>query len=139
MPPQRGSSGSTSITELPSPRAGDSNVKPLLIPGADSAYVPSSVPKYVVPQPGESYEGLLGDLPAEWRGKPLWSQLNWLHTPLLLFTPLVAAYGVWHWAFDWRTLLFAVAYYFFSGLGITAGAFSRARNKAPPPPYPPPP
>jgi hypothetical protein len=120
MPPQK-SASVVDESQLPSARV-DEPLKPLLKAGVDPLYVPAQSPRYAVPQPGESYEGLLGDLPAEWRGKPLWSQLNWLHTPLLLFTPLIAAYGLWYWTFNWRTLLFAVGYYFFSGLGITAGA-----------------
>lgn len=48
-------------------------------------------------------------------------RINWLHLPLLAATPLLALYGVLTVPFDWRTYAFAVLYYFFSGLGITAG------------------
>lgn len=54
-----------------------------------------------------------------------WSNLhkhvNWLNTTLIIFVPmcgLVASYWV---PLQMKTLVFAVAYYFYTGLGITAG------------------
>jgi hypothetical protein len=73
-----------------------------------------------VPRVGEKYTGLLGDLHLD---KPLLKRLNWLHVPLLLSTPIIAAVGCSSWTWDSRTFAFAVFYYFFSGFGITAGAF----------------
>ena len=73
---------------------------------------------YRVPQIGEAYDGLLG---RAFRGKPLLARLNWLHVPLLTITPILAVYGLLTAPLDWRTYLFAVAYYFLTGLGITAG------------------
>ena len=94
--------------------------EPLLAdPGSAAApYIPP-VPINNTPQPGESYKGFIGDA---FPGKPLWQRLNWIHVPLLLGTPIVAAVGVSYWKFDWRTFFFAIFYYFFSGLGITAGS-----------------
>ena len=86
---------------------------------ARAAWQPATTPKYDTPQVGQSYTGLLGD---HFPGKSLVARLNWLHVPLLLGTPVIAAVGCAYWTFDWRTLAFAVFYYFFSGLGITAGA-----------------
>lgn len=63
--------------------------------------------------------GFLGD---NFKDRPLLKRINWLHLPLLAATPLMALYGVLTVPFDWRTYAFAVLYYFFSGLGITAGS-----------------
>lgn len=57
------------------------------------------------------------------KNKSLLARLNWLHVPLLFGTAIGAIYGLATWTFNWKTALFAVAYYFFSGLGITAGAY----------------
>jgi hypothetical protein len=71
------------------------------------------------PYVGQRYVGLLGGNLA---GKPLLSRLDWLHVPLLVSTPLIALYGFATVPLRWETAAFAVAYYFFTGLGITAGA-----------------
>jgi stearoyl-CoA desaturase (delta-9 desaturase) len=83
----------------------------------------SYVPKddnstYYIPAVGEAYTGLLGD---NFKDKPFLQRLNWLHVPLLLLTPVIALYGILKYPFVWQTWVFAVAYYFFTGLGITAG------------------
>lgn len=81
-------------------------------------YVPKDPREHSTPQPGERYVGLLGD---NWPGKSLAQKINWLQAPLLLLTPVVAFVGCCYWTFNAKTLAFAVLYYFFSGLGITAG------------------
>lgn len=68
----------------------------------------------------EDFKGLLGDAFEE---RPLLARLNWLHVPLLTVTPALALFGVFTADFVWQTYAFAVFYYFFSGFGITAGAF----------------
>jgi hypothetical protein len=103
--------------ELPRPGV------PLFKPGVDVPkalrFVPTDTPRYSVPVAGQDYVGLLGPY---LKGKPLFSRLNWLHVVLILGLPLIAIYGISQWAYDARTLAFAVFYYFFTGLGITAGA-----------------
>jgi hypothetical protein len=96
-------------------------VTPLLEAGAAQPAEPWLPPKraFSTPQVGEAARGLLGD---SFLDRPLLQRLDWIHVPLLLGTPVIALVGISQWAFDWRTLAFAVAYYFFSGLGITAGA-----------------
>jgi stearoyl-CoA desaturase (delta-9 desaturase) len=84
-------------------------------------YVPKDVREHSTPQPGERYVGLLGD---NWPGKSLVQKINWLQAPLLILTPIIAFVGCWVWTFNAKTLAFAVLYYFFSGLGITAGGCS---------------
>lgn len=52
---------------------------------------------------------------------PLLQRLNWLHLPLLTLTPALALYGLLTSPWYLNTFLAAIGYYFFSGLGITAG------------------
>ena len=94
---------------------------PLLKAGAPAEHWVPPQPKHNTPRAGERAVGLLGDA---FPGKPLLQRLNWIHVPLLLGTPIIAVVGCAYWTYDWRTLAFAVAYYFFSGLGITAGAWA---------------
>ena len=51
-----------------------------------------------------------------------WAQhVNWLNTILIIFVPLTGlVYSYWV-PMQLKTMAFAVAYYFYAGLGITAG------------------
>ena len=69
---------------------------------------------------GQNYTGPIGD---NFKDRPLLERLNFLHLGLLTLTPLLALYGVCTATWDLRTIAFSVFYYFFSGLGITAGAW----------------
>ena len=53
--------------------------------------------------------------------RPLVKRLNWVHIALLGATPLLALYGLFTTPLNVKTLVFAVVYYFITGLGITAG------------------
>jgi len=64
---------------------------------------------------------MLGDAHAD---KPLWQRLNYIHVAILTFVPLASLYALFFVPLQWKTALFAVAYYFFTGFGITAGEFS---------------
>jgi len=48
-------------------------------------------------------------------------RINWLNTIILFGTPIAALYGVTNTPCSWKTFFFALSYYYFSGLGITAG------------------
>jgi hypothetical protein len=65
--------------------------------------------------------GPLGD---NFRELPLLQRLNWLHVPLLVLTPILGLYGLFTAKWYWQTMLFTFFYYFFSGFGITAGAYN---------------
>jgi len=49
------------------------------------------------------------------------NEIQWVSTIVLTTTPLLAIYGIATTPLQWKTFAWAVAYYFFSGLGITAG------------------
>jgi len=48
-------------------------------------------------------------------------EINWIHLAILVVPPSLALYGSFTTALQWKTLLWAVIMYFFSGLGITMG------------------
>ncbi|KAJ2335580.1 stearoyl-CoA 9-desaturase, partial [Coemansia sp. RSA 2671] len=53
--------------------------------------------------------------------RPLLERLHWVHVVLLSTTPLIALYGVLTTTLTMKTMLWALLYYAFAGLGITAG------------------
>ncbi|KAI0765152.1 delta 9-fatty acid desaturase protein [Fomes fomentarius] len=50
-----------------------------------------------------------------------WKELNYLSLAVLTVTPAIAIYGAFNVRLRWETAVFSVFYYFFTGLGITAG------------------
>ena len=50
-------------------------------------------------------------------------ELNWLNVSILTIPPLLAIYGVFNVRLRWETVLFAVFYYFFTGLGMFVVSF----------------
>jgi len=57
--------------------------------------------------------------PIEW--KNLLSEIQWVSAIVLTTTPLLAIYGMCTTSLNWKTGVWAVIYYFMTGLGITAG------------------
>jgi hypothetical protein len=47
--------------------------------------------------------------------------VNWVNTVIILGSPIAAVIGIYYVPILWKTLIFSIIYYFFSGLGITAG------------------
>ncbi|KAF7377634.1 Acyl-CoA desaturase [Mycena sanguinolenta] len=47
--------------------------------------------------------------------------IRWFNVAVLVLTPLIATYGLVFVPLDWKTVIFACAYYWFSMIGITAG------------------
>ena len=50
-----------------------------------------------------------------------YKEINWPQATLLCLEPFVALYGLFTTSFVWQTSLFTFFWYFFTGLGITAG------------------
>ena len=50
-----------------------------------------------------------------------WKHVNWLNVTLIVGIPLYGLVQAWTVPLYWKTALFAVIYYFWTGLGITAG------------------
>ncbi|KAJ3853988.1 delta 9-fatty acid desaturase [Lentinula lateritia] len=57
--------------------------------------------------------------PVTWSN--LLNELNWLSVYILTIPPLVGIVGMFYVKLQWETAVWAVAYYFLTGLGITAG------------------
>lgn len=78
-------------------------------------YAQPALPKAVVKEEDISF---LGD---HHKDLPLWQRLNPVHVVILTGVPALALYGLATWKWNTATAIFAVAYYFITGLGITAG------------------
>lgn len=50
-----------------------------------------------------------------------YKHINWLNVTLIVAIPLYGSIQAFWVSLQWRTALFAVVYYFMTGLGITAG------------------
>ncbi|KAI0292881.1 delta9-fatty acid desaturase [Russula brevipes] len=50
-----------------------------------------------------------------------WKELNYLSVAILTLSPSIAIYGGLSTKLRWQTAAFAIFYYFFTGLGVTAG------------------
>ncbi|KAI9511679.1 delta 9-fatty acid desaturase protein [Russula earlei] len=57
--------------------------------------------------------------PITWRN--WWRELNYLSVAILTLSASISIYGAFTTKLRWETATFAVFYYFFTGLGITAG------------------
>ncbi|KAJ6468120.1 hypothetical protein C8R47DRAFT_809047 [Mycena vitilis] len=51
----------------------------------------------------------------------LLSELNWIAVAVLTLPPIMGAVGAYYTKLRWETAVFSVLYYFYTGLGITAG------------------
>ncbi|KAK9767163.1 stearoyl-CoA 9-desaturase [Basidiobolus ranarum] len=61
------------------------------------------------------------DSTVAWKDLPLTKRINWIHTVLLVSTPLISLYGLWTTPIQKATLIWSIVYYFVTGLGITGG------------------
>ena len=83
---------------------------------------PSPMAKVSEPNRNKSYDPKkqhITDTPitkANW-----YKHVNWLNVTLIVGIPLYGVVQAWWVPLYWKTAIFAVAYYFMSGLGITAG------------------
>lgn len=69
----------------------------------------------------------IADTPMTWAN---WHQhVNWLNTTFIIFVPIIGFISSYWVPLNWKTALFAVIYYFNTGLGITAGKFSPLEAK----------
>lgn len=54
--------------------------------------------------------------PVTWSN--FYKEINWLNFVILTVTPVLAVYGFWTVKLYWKTAIFSVLYYFFTGLGV---------------------
>eukprot|EP01083_Nonionella_stella_P055288 145883_1 len=72
-------------------------------------------------------------IPKHLTNEPLYHQIHWPNCLVVFGIPLLAVYGIFTTEFHSMTVLFAVIYYFFTGMGVTAGyhrLWSHASYKA---------
>lgn len=61
----------------------------------------------------------IADTPITWSN--LHKHINWLNTTLIIITPIVGFISAYWVPLQLYTAIFAVVYYFHTGMGITAG------------------
>lgn len=61
----------------------------------------------------------IADTPMTWSN--LHKHINWLNTTFIVFIPMIGFISTYWVRLQWYTAIFAVIYYFNTGLGITAG------------------
>ena len=74
------------------------------------------------PMRGKAYDlrkPHISELPLTW--KNWYKHVNWLNTTFIIFVPLMGLVSTYWIPLQWKTAVFAVVYYFNTGLGITAG------------------
>lgn len=96
----------------PRPEVTERNYVPNLVEEASRA-LPSTTSK------ASKFTTVLGE---NFEDQPLWKRLNYLHLIILVGLPAFAVYGMLTTPLTMNVFAFSVFYYFFSGLGITAGA-----------------
>jgi stearoyl-CoA desaturase (Delta-9 desaturase) len=52
-----------------------------------------------------------------------YNHVNWLNIALIVFVPIYGMIQAYWTPLQWKTAVWAIMYYFMTGLGITAGAF----------------
>ena len=107
--PERGTSAKNNDAKKLSPSSNDST-KPL-----------------VLTETTKKLRWLLG---TNYGDQPLLHRLNYLHLSLLTLTPIIAMYGICTTTIQTPTFIWAVIYYFMTGLGITAGYHRLFAHKA---------
>ncbi|KAL2120470.1 hypothetical protein VTJ04DRAFT_4497 [Mycothermus thermophilus] len=82
-------------------------------PDGTTDYIPVRKKAYDIRKPH------ITEQPITWSN---WYQhVNWLNTTFIIFIPLIGLISAYWIELQYKTAIFTVAYYFFAGLGITAG------------------
>ena len=102
------------------PTAGDLAVKPEFSSSQSSAMVKPSEPNR-----NRAYDPKkphVTDLPIT---RDNWyKHVNWLNFIMIIGVPCFGLVLAWWTPLQWKTLVWSVVYYFWTGLGITAGMYS---------------
>ncbi len=75
----------------------------------------------MAPQSTTSKEPHISELPITWGN--WYKHVNWLNTLFVILIPLFGLIGAYFVPLHPYTALFAIIYYFNTGLGITAGGY----------------
>jgi stearoyl-CoA desaturase (delta-9 desaturase) len=52
-----------------------------------------------------------------------YKHVNWLNVTLIVLVPIYGMIQAYWTPLQWKTAVWAITYYFMTGLGVTAGAF----------------
>lgn len=99
----------SATTEAPGPVAAST------IPDGTKDYKPLRSSKYDLKKPH------ITEFPITWDN--WYKHVNWLNTTFIIFVPLMGLIAAYWTPLHPKTAIFAVIYYFNSGLGITAGTY----------------
>lgn len=89
-------------------------VKAEAFPDGTTDYVPVRSSKTLDPRKPH-----ITELPITWEN--WYKHVNWLNTFFIIFVPMLGLIGSYWVPLQMKTLAFSVAYYYYTGLGITAG------------------
>ncbi|EGO59931.1 acyl-CoA desaturase 1 [Neurospora tetrasperma FGSC 2508] len=98
---------STSATDIPA------EVQAVNVPDGTTDFIPLRGKKYDLKKPH------ITELPITWGN--WYKHVNWLNTTFIIFVPLAGLISAYWVPAQTKTILFSIAYYYFAGLGITAG------------------
>jgi stearoyl-CoA desaturase (delta-9 desaturase) len=89
-----------------------------------TVYLPQqNLPDFTTAPDNASQEEQLHIIDQPWTLSNWHKHLNWLHVVILVGVPFLGLYGWMTTEIQSKTLVWAVLYYFMTGLGITAGVF----------------
>jgi stearoyl-CoA desaturase (delta-9 desaturase) len=94
-------------------------------PAQHAAQAPSSLAKPSEPNRSKKYDPKKPHITEEPITRYNWyKHVNWLNVTLIVGVPLYGMVAAYWTPLQWKTFVWAVAYYFMTGLGITAGKWS---------------
>ena len=90
---------------------------------------PSSMAKTTEPNRNKKYDPKKPHITEEPITRANWyKHVNWLNVTLIVGVPIYGLIAAYWTPLQWKTAVWAVAYYFMTGLGITAGKFTRRKS-----------
>jgi stearoyl-CoA desaturase (delta-9 desaturase) len=94
-----------------------------------ASQAPSSLAKPSEPIRNKKYDPKKPHITEEPITKSNWyKHVNWLNVTLIVGVPVYGLIAAYWTPLQWKTAVWAVAYYFMTGLGITAGMFTLLRK-----------
>ena len=93
-------------------------------PPQHASQQPSSMAKASEPNRNKKYDPKKPHITEEPITKANWyKHVNWLNVTLIIGVPIYGMMAAYWTPLHWKTAVFAIVYYFMTGLGITAGEF----------------
>jgi stearoyl-CoA desaturase (delta-9 desaturase) len=91
---------------------------------------PASMAKTSEPNRNKRYDPKKPHITEEPITKANWyKHVNWLNITLIVGVPIYGLFAAYWTPLQWKTAVWSIAYYFMTGLGITAGKFFLPANE----------